>query len=323
LTPTYEELNLAPLERGQKVRFWIKLAENGLGQPLAVPILVARGSRPGPVVGVTAAVHGNELNGIPIIQRLFRALDPAELKGTVVGVPVVNVPGYLQNRREFNDNFDLNRLFPGHPTGSMAEVFAYRFIDRIVRHFEYLFDLHTASFGRVNALYIRADMTHPVSSKIARVFSPQVIVHNTGADGTLRSAAADLGIHALTVEVGDPHRFQRGLIRHSRLGIQAALDYLGMFDDDDTPLEETTVECFTSSWIYTDRGGVLQVHPGVTDRVKKGERIATVSNLFGEVIGEYFAPTDGVVIGKGTNPVAQTGSRILHLGLEGKIPTVA
>lgn len=314
-----ERLDLDTLDRGLIHKLWVQLVDDGLSRPMAVPVLVARGRRDGPVLGVTAAVHGNELNGIPTIHRLLRAIDPAELKGTVVAVPVVNVPGYLSQEREFLVGEDLNRLFPGAPDGNGSQVFAWRFVHRIVRQFHYLIDLHTASFGRVNSFYVRADMTHPITHKLAHLISPQIIVHNEGADGTLRAAANGLGIHAITVEIGDPQRFQRGLIRSSRLGIQAVMEHLEMYDHDDAPLEEATLECARSYWMYTDAGGALQVLPDVTDRVRAGDPIAVVTNLFGDVIREYRAPEAGVVIGKSTNPVAQTGARILHLGIEGRV----
>ena len=319
MTFAVEALAISPLERGKYHRFWVNLIEDGMGKSISVPVLVARGLREGPVVGITAAVHGNELNGIPTIHRLFQALDPQELKGTVVAVPVVNVPGYLRNQRKFTDDLDLNRLFPGKPDGNMSSVFAHRLITRVIRQFDYLIDLHTASFGRANSLYVRADMRHRVTAKLARLISPQIIVHNEGTDGTLRSAADELDIHAITVEVGDPQRFQRGLIRTSRLGIQAVLDHLEMFDHDDEPIEEATIECARSYWIYADEGGVLSVFPAVTDRVRAGERIAIVRNIFGDVVREFNAPEDGIVVGKSTNPVGQSGARILHLGIEGRV----
>lgn len=319
MTAVVEALELEPLARGACHRFWVKLAEDASGRSMSVPVMVARGQRPGPVLGVTAAIHGNELNGIPTIHHLFNNIDPAQLKGTIVAVPVINVPGYLAHSRTFVDGVDLNRIMPGRERGNVSEVYAHRFMERIAGMFQYLIDLHTASFGRVNSLYVRADMTKPVTARLARLISPQIIVHNTGRDGTLRSAADDLGIPAITVEVGDPQRFQRGLVRSSRLGIQAVLEYLDMFDHDKEPLAEETIECRRSYWIYTDAGGALHVLPNVTDRIAKGQRIAVLTNMFGDVVREYVAPEDGVVVGKSTNPVAQTGARVLHLGIEGKI----
>lgn len=318
MTPaSFESLELDPLARGETHELWIKLVDDAAGRDLAIPVLVARGRREGPVLGVTAAVHGNELNGIPTIHRLFRSVDPDELKGTIVAVPVVNLPGYLEHEREFADGTDLNRLFPGDPNGNISGVYAHRFVTRIVAKLEYLIDLHTASFGRVNSLYVRADMRRKVVAKMARLISPQIIVHNEGTDGTLRAAADDLDIPSITVEVGDPQRFQRGFIRSSRLGIQAVLDHLEMYDHDgEEPEEEDTIECKRSYWIYTDAGGVLTVDCGVAKRVRKGDRIAGITDLFGNTVCTYRAPEDGVIIGKSTNPVAQTGARVVHLGIE-------
>ncbi len=312
------DLKLSQLARCETHRLWVKLAEDATGRDISAPVIVARGRREGPVFGVTAAVHGNELNGIPIIHRLMANVDPTELKGTIVAVPVVNVPGYLHQQRDFPDGEDLNRIMPGTPNGNVSALYADHFTSRIVRHFDILVDLHTASFGRANSLYVRADMTHAKTSKLARLISPQIIVHSPAGDGTLRGYAEEQGIPAITVEVGDPHRFQRGLIRSSRLGLQAVLDELGMYDHDDDPIAEDSIECSHSYWIYSTEGGVLRVAPDVAAFVHRGDTIATITDLFGEVKSEYAAPEDGIVIGKSTNPVASSGARILHLGVVAK-----
>ena len=313
-----QELVPKELPRCETHRVWVTLAEDAAGRTTNAPVIVARGRREGPVFGITAVVHGNELNGIPVIHRLMANVDPMDLKGTIVAVPVVNVPGYLREEREYPDGEDLNRIMPGKATGNVSEQYAHRFIDRIVNHFDVLVDLHTASFGRANSLYVRADMSRPKTARMARLISPQIIVHNPGSDGTLRGYAEDNGIPAITVEVGDPQRFQRGFIRSSRLGIQAVLDELDMYDHDHQPeQEEDAIECSRSYWIYSKEGGVLRVGPDVAQPVKKGELIATITDLFGDQKAEYHAPEDGVVVGKSTNPTAASGARILHLGVVG------
>ncbi|MCA9693025.1 MAG: succinylglutamate desuccinylase/aspartoacylase family protein [Nannocystaceae bacterium] len=314
-----DALDLDHLELGSLHRFRVRLVRDGLGDYLAIPVIVAQGREPGPVLGVTAAVHGNELNGIPVIQRLMAGLDVDSLCGTVVAVPIVNLPGYQENRRELVPHMDLNRLFPGRPDGNVGQIYAHRFVERVIRPLHYLIDMHTASFGRVNSLYVRADMRDPATAEMARLQSPQIIVHNEGGDGTLRSAAADLGIPAITVEVGDPQRFQLGLIRSSLIGVRNVLCHFGMIPQPgDSPALEP-VFCRRSYWMYTDRGGVLEVFPRVADQVRKGELVARVTNIFGDVVREYTAPESGIVIGKSTNPVNQAGSRILHLGIPGEL----
>jgi len=311
------ELETLPTEAISRLK--LDMVADGLGQPVRMPLLVARGRRPGPVLGITAAVHGNELNGIPVIHRLLAELNLSRLRGAVVAAPVVNVPGLLEQRREFNDDRDLNHLFPGRADGTGAQVWARRFVDRVMGSLDYLVDLHTASFGRVNSLYIRANLSKPVVSSMARLQNPQIIVHNPPADGTLRGAASAMGIPAITIELKDPHRFQRGIIKQSVLGIRRLMANLEMLPPARIPaVNEPPVICRRSYWIYTPVGGLLTVLPELTQRVEAGELIARVTDIYGELIHEHYAPEAGVVIGKSVNPVAQTGARLLHLGLVGE-----
>ncbi len=304
--------------RGTVTRARVSMVGNGLGGLISVPILVARGVEPGPTMGVTAALHGNELNGMRVIQNFMAEVDASQLKGTIIAVPVVNVPGYLMNTRLFNDGQDLNRVMPGKLGGTQAQVYAHRFMTRVVCHFEYLIDLHTASFGRINTLYVRADMTNPEAAWMARAQQPQILLHNTGADGTLRGAAMERGIHAITVEIGNPNRFQDSLISQGEIGVHNVIARLGMLPASELVTGHDPVVCIRSYWMYTEVGGVLEVFPDLADRVAKGDRVARVTDIFGDTQAEYFAPEDGIVIGRSTHPVNQTGSRIIHLGIEGE-----
>ncbi len=308
------ELVVEEFPRGQLSRLYIDLVANGLAQDILLPVLVLRGRKEGPVFGLTAAVHGNELNGIGVIHGLMHHIKPEKLRGTVVAVVVVNVPGLHRHQREFVDGGDLNHIFPGRADGNVSEVYAHRLLERVVSRFDYLVDLHTASFGRVNSLYVRADMTHVVTATMAYLQRPQIIVHNPPSDYTLRGAAMDLGIPSITLEIGDPQRFQANYVRSSRIGLRAVLAAAEMLPRRPVAVGSEPVVCQSSQWMYTDRGGLLQVLPRPTELVKAGERVAVLRNAFGDVIREYEAPEDGIVIGKSVNPVGQTGARILHLG---------
>lgn len=308
-------LDLQKVPIGCISRYWLDIVEDGMGVPTRIPLLIAKGKEDGPVVGITAAVHGNELNGIPVIQRLFKEIDPEKLKGTVVGVPIVNVPSYVRKKRRFLDGVDLNHIMPGKENGTVSQQYAWRVINRLVTHFNYLVDLHTASTGRINSYYIRADMDDKKVKKMALLQNAQIIVHNPPSDGTLRGTADSLGIPAITLEVGNPSLFQKGMIRDGLTGMHNLLGYLGLADSEVEEISDETVICKKSYWIYSDVGGLIAVHPLVTDIVEKGQLIATVRNIFGDTIKEYKAPERGIVIGKSVNPVNQTGGRILHLGI--------
>lgn len=312
---TVKEFYLADTPVGTIRHYWLQLISDGMGNPISIPLIVARGKKDFPVLGLTAAVHGNELNGIPTIQRLFKEVDVNELEGVIVGVPVVNIPSFMRKKRRFNDGVDLNHIMPGIAGGNVSQVYAYRLINRLVNRFDYLLDLHTASFGRINSYYIRADMKHPVVRKMALLQNAQIIVHNPPSDGTLRGAADELDIPAITLEVGNPNTFQRRMIRSGIVGIHNVLCWLEMVSDTVEPPENPAMVCKRSFWVYTDRGGLLTVHPGLTEHVKKGDHIATIRDVFGNVMEEYRSPEDGIIIGKSVSPVNQTGGRILHLGI--------
>ncbi|KAI9364432.1 hypothetical protein DFJ73DRAFT_809382 [Zopfochytrium polystomum] len=333
-------LKIEEFPEGKISTAWINMVKQGLSEWLRIPVIVARGVNPGPVVGITAAVHGNELNGVPCIHRVITDIDVHKLSGTVVAVPCVNVAGYLRFTREFSDGKDLNRLFPGQESGTASQVYAYNLMKKIINQFNYLIDMHTASFGRVNSYYVRSDLNDPVAAAMAKLQQPQIILHNSGQDGTLRSAAAAMGIKAITVEIGNPQLFQNQYVQWSYLGVMRILAYFNMFpasdildlsmaEDEDVAKpglisSETThlhygppntLICSKGFWIYTKTGGVLEVYPGVNTVIRKGDLIARIKNIFGNIVDEIYCPSHGITIGRSSNPVAMAGDRVLHLGV--------
>lgn len=314
--PIIERFDLDQTPKGSRRHYWLKVISDGFANPISIPLMVLRGAEDGPTLGLTAAVHGNELNGIPVIQRLFNEVSPTELRGTIVAAPVVNVPSFMRQKRRFNDGVDLNHIMPGKADGNVSQVYAFRFMDRLVKHFDYLLDLHTASQGRINSYYIRADMDIPIVAQLARLQNPDIIIHNPPSDGTLRGAADELGIPAITLEVGNPSTFQKKLIRGGVVGLHNALCHLQMIDDEIEPRTDgiETVVCPSSKWLYTDAGGLLTVPVELRQKFEKGHEIAVLRDVFGEAIRTYPALEEGIVIGKSVNPISQTGARIIHMG---------
>lgn len=309
------QIDLAATPKGSIGRYWLHVVNDKLGEAVRIPVLVARGVHDGPVLGLTAAVHGNELNGIPVIQSFFAELDVSRLRGVVLGALAINVPGLLREQREFNDGQDLNRIAPGQPDGNTSQVYMHRVVDRILKKLDFHVDLHTASFGRVNSHYVRADMKKPEVARMARLQNAQIIVDNAATDTTLRGAANGLGIRSITVELRDPNVFQDAVVEDTLIGIRNVTHDLGMLEGPLLCPMKQTVLCDDSRWIYTDEGGILRVFPRVAQRVKAGELLAEVTSIFGDVMRRYVAPEDGIVVGKSVNPLNQTGSRIVHLGV--------
>jgi len=308
------EIDFDKLPLGSIHHLWLKIVSDGLGNPISVPVIIVKGAKPGPVLGLTAAVHGNELNGISVIHRLINEVNVEELTGVIVGVPVVNVPSFVRRQRRFIDGKDINHIMPGNPNGNVSQLYAYRFMDRLVSKFDYLLDLHTASQGRINSYYVRADLDQPITKELALLQNADIIVHNPPLDGTLRGAADALDIPAITLEVGNPNTFQKHMIRSGVVGVHNVLCYLQMIKEQIVKPESPTIICESSAWMYTDRGGLLTVSPKLLQRVKSQEVIASMKDIFGNKIKDYRANADGIIIGKSISPVNQSGGRILHLG---------
>ena len=310
-----EELRISSLKKGEVHRVQIHLSDNALGVPWRVPLIIIRGVEKGPTVGLTAALHGDELNGISTIYKLIEEINPKKLKGTIVMVPISNVPGYLMNQRLFSDNVDLNRIMPGNPEGNTSQLYAHYFITKIVSKFNYLLDLHTASHGRVNSLYIRADIENEETRTLAYLQNPQIIVKKFDVEGTLRSWANDNGIPAITIEIGNPNAFQHKLVDETLEGILNTLRFLEMIDGEIKDMVTDAYVCDHSYWIYSNRGGIVDVLPRLADEVKAGDVIAKVYDVFGQVKEEIKANRSGVVIGKNVRPNCDAGTRIVHLGV--------
>jgi len=310
-----EELKINSLKRGEIHRLHLHLSDNSLGVPWRLPLIVIRGEQKGPCVGITAALHGNELNGISTIFKLIEQINPKKLKGTLILVPISNVPGYLMNQRYFSDNVDLNRVMPGKEVGLSSSIYAYMLVNKVIKNFDYLLDLHTASHGRVNSLYIRADLENEECRTLAYLQNPQIIVKKFDDPGTLRGWANEHNIPAITIEIGNPSAFQHTLIDETLEGILNTLKYLKMVRGKVKDLVEDTIICDHSYWLYSKKGGIIDVIPNLADMVKKGQVIAKVYDVFGQVREEVIANCAGVVIGKNINPKCEAGTRVLHLGV--------
>jgi len=312
---TKEDLKLSSLRKGAVHRVQLQLSDNPLGVPWRVPLIIVRGIEKGPTLGITAALHGDELNGISTIFKLIEEVNANTLKGNLILVPIANVPGYLMNQRFYSDNVDLNRIMPGQATGGPGQTYAHAFITKIVTRFDYLLDLHTASHGRVNSLYLRADLDNDECRTLAYLQNPQIIVNKYDEQGTLRAWANDNGIPAITIEIGNSNAFQHSLIDETLEGILNTLRYLNMIQGDIKDMVTNATVCDRSYWIHSSRGGIIDVFPGLAKNVKKGQVIARVYDVFGQVKEEIVADRSGIVIGKNVRPNCDAGTRVLHLGV--------
>lgn len=281
----------------------------------STPVLAVNGGKEGPVLCLTGAVHGDELNGIEIVRRVIHHLDPTTLTGAVIGVPIVNLHGFRRASRYLPDRRDLNRFFPGNPKGSSAARIAYSFFNQVITHCTALVDLHTGSFYRTNLPQVRADVRHPAVVELARGFDSMVVLHSEPAAGTLRRAATEQGIPAITMEAGEPMRLQPDEVEAGVAGIESLLSALGMTKRLRRLFRETEPVYYDSTWIRADSGGIFIGNVQLGQRIQNNDLLGMITDPITNQTQEIRAPTDGRVLGMAVNQVVMPGFAAFRLGL--------
>ena len=287
------------------------------GDRTTLPMAVLNGIDDGPRMFVTAAVHGDELNGIAVCRQLLETVDPSNLRGILLVVPVVNVLGVQLGSRYLPDRRDLNRAFPGSHTGSMAARIARLVLDEIVSGSDVGIDLHTAANHRFNVPQVRLDTSDASALQLAVAFGAPFVLDARLRPGSLRSAAADREVPVLTFEGGGPLRFDEDVIDVARRGVLRVLARMDMIDDVPPPAHEAPMVLHESRWLRADRGGMLELHVGPGDRVRQGQPLWTTVSPLGPEHNTHHAEEDGHVIGSTTLPLVQPGQALLHVALPG------
>lgn len=284
----------------------------GFNSQLAVRVL--HGATPGPTIFVSGAIHGDEIMGTAIIQRLANILSPETLSGTVMLVPVANIFGFLSHTRYLPDRRDLNRSFPGTATGSLAGQFAHVFFSEVVGRAQLGIDFHSAAAHRYNLPQIRIAAGNKRLVELAMAFGAPVIIESPLRDGSLRALAQENGVEMLLMEAGEALRFDRFSIEAGVSGTLRVMAHMGMIEEDDG-LSTVGVPARSNKtqWVRSPRGGVTHRMRKSGDAVKKGDLLAAVAGLFGEEPQEIISPIDGIIIGHATLPVVHQGDALFHI----------
>ncbi len=281
---------------------------------LAMPVHVVHGKKDGPRLFVSAAVHGDELNGVEIIRRLLELKALRRLVGTLLAVPVVNVYGVIHQSRYLPDRRDLNRSFPGSAAGSLAARVAHLFIEEIVRRCTHGIDLHTGAVHRTNLPQIRANLDDPQTERLARAFGVPVLLNSTLRDGSLREAAAEQGIPMLLYEAGEGLRYDEVSIRAGLLGIENVMGALGMIRAPSRPKRQASpFIARSSSWIRAPESGLLRTQVPLGARVKDGDVLGYIGDPYSGTQHPVSARTTGIVIGRVQIPLVHEGEALFHI----------
>ncbi len=279
-----------------------------------MPVQVVCGKRAGPVLFVSAAIHGDELNGVEIIRRLLKVPALARLRGTLIAVPIVNLHGFIHLSRYLPDRRDLNRSFPGSDSGSMAARLARLFIREIIDQASHGIDLHTGALHRANLPQIRANLDDPATLAMAQAFGTPVILNAALRDGSLRAEAMNRGIPMLLYEAGEALRLDELCIRGGVDGIVRVMRHLDMLPPGRRKPPSESVAARSSSWVRAPQSGLFRAFAPLGSRVLRGQTVlGMVSDPFGEREQEIRAPFSGIVIGRLQLPLVSEGDALFHI----------
>ncbi|CAA6827670.1 MAG: FIG003737: Predicted deacylase [uncultured Thiotrichaceae bacterium] len=311
------EINGIAIAPGEEVFIDLPLPPLYTHEALSMPVHVINGKRDGPRLFVSAAMHGDEINGVDIIRRLLKheELNANDIRGTLIAIPVVNVYGFITKSRYLPDRRDLNRSFPGSSAGSMASRLAHLFVTEIATQCTHGIDLHTAAEGRENLPQIRAALTNNEIKKMACAFGAPVVKHNASfLEGSMRETADKLGIPVLLYEAGEALRFNELSIRAGVEGVINVMRAINMLPDHETCLLSKQPRLTHSSkWERATHSGILRTITPLGERVREGDLLGIISDPFGEKEEHILSSTEGIVIGKSTLPLVYEGEALYHI----------
>ncbi|MFZ9002198.1 MAG: succinylglutamate desuccinylase/aspartoacylase family protein [Bacteriovoracaceae bacterium] len=303
--------------RGQRKKVLVESAALYDYTKLNIPIEVVRGNSKGPVLFISAAIHGDEINGTEIIRRILKRVKIKNLCGTLIAIPVVNVFGFNNKSRYLPDRRDLNRSFPGNSKGSLAGRLAKIFMTEVVSNCSHGIDLHTGSIHRTNLPQIRACLDDENTKILAEGFGVPVIINSKLRDGSLREAARKKNVSMLLFEGGQALRFEENIIRVGLRGCFSVMKSIGMIKSKPSfkkkPEENKIFTAKSSHWVRAPRSGAFNTKKRIGDLIKIGDVLATISDPFGQEETVIYAEHEGILIGSSLLPLVNQGDGMFHI----------
>ncbi len=282
---------------------------------LKIPIIVERSKLDGPTVLFTACLHGDEINGTEIVRQLIVKKINKPKRGTIICIPIINIFGFINKTREFPDGRDLNRVFPGSKTGSLASRFAYYILKEIMPHVDYVIDYHAGGASRFNAPQIRIVPENPELKELSDVFNAPFTLYSKNISGSFRNSCDKLGVKMLLFEGGKSLDINEEVTNDAIEGTKRFLDHLDMLN----PRKKANIKSKKpiyiekSNWVRAKYSGMFHGLVKIGSFIKKGELIATISDPYGKVEHKMKAPHEGYVINVNDAPIVYQGDAIFHV----------
>lgn len=309
------EINGISVKAGARTTIDLPFGRMYTHAPMSIPVHIVNGKKSGPRLFLSAAIHGDEINGIEIIRRLLKLPALKRLQGTLIAVPMVNIHGIINHSRYLPDRRDLNRSFPGSEKGPLALRLANLFMKEIVEKSTHGIDIHTGAIHRSNLPQIRANLDDEKTKEIAIAFDVPVIISSNLRDGSLREAAAEFGIPMLLYEAGEALRFDEVSIRAGVQGIINVMRNLEMLPPSKRRSKKTIepVVARSSSWVRAPDSGIHRAMIPLGARVEKNTLLGVVADPFGDTEVNVISPAKGIVIGRTNLPLVNEGDALYHI----------
>ena len=302
------------IEPGERRQLALTVAKLYDFTDMKIPVEVVRGTEKGPTLFVSAAIHGDEINGVDIVRRLLKHRALKNICGTLIAIPIVNVFGFNDKSRYLPDRRDLNRSFPGAPHGSLASQIAYIFRTEIINQCTHGIDLHTGAIHRSNLPQIRADLSYPANLVLAKAFGAPVVLNASPRDGSLREMVDGQKIPMLLYEAGTALRFDKNAALLGVEGILNVMRTIGMLPLlSREPKQSEPFIAKSSHWVRAPISGIFVTRKKLGEMVTRGEKLGFITNPFGDYEYAILAPTSGVIIGNSVLPLANEGDGIYHI----------
>lgn len=303
---------------GESAQINFKTAKLYTTTSVEVPVIVERSKKPGPIILITAGIHGDEINGVEIVRQLISRGINKPKKGTTICIPLLNVFGFLNMAREFPGGRDLNRVFPGFKKGSLASRFAYQFVNEILPVADFCLDFHSGGASRFNAPQIRVAKGSPELLEYARIFNAPFTMFSSYISKSYRETCQKLGKPILLFEGGKSQDSNKNIAKIGVLGSMRILEHFEMLKKkfDLKKITSETILIENAHWMRAKYSGLLHVKITIGKFVEKGEYLAVITDPYGNFRHKVSASNSGYIININQSPIVYQGDAIFHVSEE-------
>ena len=303
------------IEKGEGATLELEVAKLHTRDSIKITIIVERAKLDGPTLLLMGGVHGDEINGVAIVRDIILKKYNKPKRGTIICIPVFNVFGYLNLSREFPDGRDLNRMFPGSATGSLASQFASKFTKEIAPLVDYVLDFHTGGADRENFPNIRCVLQNTRALELAKIFGAPFIVQSNYIPKSIRYTINKLGKTILLFEGGKSNSLDESVISYGVEGALNVMKYLGLQEGEITSKGPSMI-IKKSKWLRAPFSGMFQSTVKNGTKVFKKDLLGKITDPYGEFNKDVTAPFDCYIYGMNTAPIVHKGDALFHVSLE-------